>query len=333
MIKFLIMVIGVLVILNYIFTIDYRNEYINNTELNYLVLNMQEIPSSINLNLSEQYRLFNLEYNYKISYVNYDNNLENTKIENVEEEKNEFYFLTEKISDFLINFENISVFYENLENRFTYAHNANEIYFGASVTKLPFAFYIWQKAYNDNTNLNTKITYTQADYRGGSGIIRHNYEFGQMFTQRELLHLMISPSDNIATRMLRRYHGINSYRNFIYEVGANPNFVHNITYSHINAYDGGLFARKIFYFIQEDNEFAQGFKRDLIANRYPFIFSDYTFASKSGWATEAYHDIAIVFAESPYTLTILSRKVGNQNDRNVFREISLFFQEINKFFY
>ena len=237
------------------------------------------------------------------------------------------------IESFMAQFGNtVSVFYENLETGFVFSHHGDRVFFGASATKAPFALYIYQKAERGETNLNSVHTYIAADYWGGSGFIRRRYSVGATFTQRELLFLMLSPSDNIATRMLRRIHGVDSYRDFIADIGGNPHFVQNITYSYLSANEAGFIMKEIFKYITSDGRYSHEFKDNLLQNRYPFIISDYPVASKSGWAYNfggAYHDMAIVFAPSPYTLSILSTRPGRPSDRAAFEAISMFFQEFN----
>ena len=240
----------------------------------------------------------------------------------------------EELVNFVGQFGNsVSVFYRNLATGFTFTHNADRAYFGASATKAPFALYIYQKAERGETSLDSVHTFTAADYWDGSGIIRHRYNFGAQFTQRELLHLMITPSDNIATRILRRIHGLNGYRQFIEDIGGTPRFVQNLTYSYLSANEAGLIMTKIYrYIMSEDARYAHEFKENLLGNRYPFIISNHPVASKSGWAANfggAWHDMAIVFAPSPYVLAILSDRDGNSADRRVYNAISLFIEEFN----
>jgi len=226
----------------------------------------------------------------------------------------------------------LSVFYENMATGFIFRHNADRVYFGASATKAPFALYIYLKAERGETSMDNQITYTGADFWGGSGVIRHRYQIGATFTQKRLLELMLAPSDNIATRMLRRTHGYYSYREFVAGIGANPDHVQNITYSHLTANDAGIFMRETFRYIESGGNYSQHLRDNLLANRYAFIISDYPVASKSGWAANhgaAWHDMAIIYAPSPYTLSLLSSRAGNATDRQAYDAISMFIQEFN----
>jgi len=226
----------------------------------------------------------------------------------------------------------VSVFYENMATGFSFGHNADRVYFGASATKAPFALYIYLKAERGETYMASVHAYTANDFWEGSGIIRHRYSVGATFTQQRLLHLMLTPSDNIATRILRRVHGLEGYIAFVESIGANPYFVRNLTYSYLSANDAGIFMREFYRYIMSGGRYSHDFRDNLLANRYPFIISDYPVASKSGWARnfgQAWHDMAIVFAPSPYTLALLSNRAGNASDRAVYNSISMFVQEFN----
>jgi len=227
---------------------------------------------------------------------------------------------------------NLSVYFENLETGFVYRHNADRVYFSASVPKAFYALYIYQLAEQGKTDLDSIITYTSADFMGGSGRIRHRHSVGTTFTQRELLRLNLSYSDNIATNMLRRIHGIESYRRFVTDIGGNANFVGNrIMNSNLTANEAGLFAREIFHYIESDGIYSEEFKAHLLNNQYPFIVSCYPVASKTGWTRPiAWHDMAIVYAPSPYILVILSARNGwTLQDYRDFEEISMAFQRFN----
>ena len=237
------------------------------------------------------------------------------------------------LEEFVSQFGNtVSVYYENMATGFTFRHNANHVYFGASATKAPFALYIYLKTERGEACMTDIHTFTADDNWGGSGVIRHRYNFGAAFTQRQLLYLMLSPSDNIATRILRRVHGLDGYTQFVESIGANPNFVQNLTFSYLTANDAGIFMREAYRYINSGGTYSLEFRDNLLANRYPFIISDYPVASKSGWSAsfgQAWHDMAIVYAPSPYVLALLSSRVGGAGDRVVYDAISMFIQEFN----
>ena len=227
---------------------------------------------------------------------------------------------------------NLSVYFENLETGFSYRYNADRVYFSASVPKASFALYIYQKAERGEVDLDSTVTFLRQDYNAGSGVIRHRYPVGTAITQRELLRLNLSESDNIATLMLRRAHGIEGYRQFISDIGGTPSFVGDrIMDSQLTANEAGLFAREIFRYIESGGVYSGEFKAHLLDNQFPFIVSDYPVASKTGWTRPiAWHDMAIVYAPSPFILVILSARNGwTDADYRDFAEISMAFQQFN----
>ena len=228
--------------------------------------------------------------------------------------------------------DNLSVYFENLETGFIYRYNASRVYFSASVPKAIYALYIYQRAERGEADLNSMHEYTCADIVGGSGIIHQNYAIGTAFSLRELLRLNISESDNVATLMLRRIKGIDGYKNFIRDIGGNPNNVGDrIMNSYLTANEAGLFAREIFAYIESGGRYSHEFKDHMLNNQFPFIVSDYPVASKTGWTSPtAWHDMAIVYAPSPYILVILSAREGwTDSDYADFYEISMAFQMFN----
>jgi len=228
--------------------------------------------------------------------------------------------------------DDISVHFENIETSFVYSFNADRVYFSASVPKAMYALYIYQLAEQGRVNLDSVHEFTYGDANWGSGIIQRRYDFGATFTLRELLRLNISESDNVATNILRRTNGIYGYKNFIATLGGDPALVgNNVMNSNLTASEAGLFAREIFAYIESGGRYSYEFKSHLLNNRFPFIVSCYPVASKTGWTTyRAWHDMAIVYAPSPFILVILSAREGwTDADFADFAEISTAFQEFN----
>ena len=237
---------------------------------------------------------------------------------------------TAELDTFMAQFRGtISVFYENFETGFVYMYNPDRVFFGASAIKAPYALWVYLQAEAGHTDLNSLHTFTSGDMWGGSGSIQR-MPVGSQFIQSELLGLALTISDNIAFRMLvRRIHGVEGFRNWVEAVGGNPAHVHNVTYSHMTAHDTGIFVREMHNYIESGGRYSEEFQRHLLNNRYPFIVSDHTVASKSGWAVGGLHDIAIVYSPSPYGLVIMSALDGNATDKRNYRAISMKFQEFN----
>ena len=233
---------------------------------------------------------------------------------------------------------NISVYFHNLESGYTFTHNPDRRYPSASISKAFFALYVYQKADAGLFDTRSMVTYLPEDHRLGSGVIRHRYDFGAVFSQRRLLQLMLEPSDNIATKMLVREHGLAGFREFAYvTAGLASNHVGSrIMNSHVTARESGAFGRAIYDFVATDTPYARMFHNNMNNSLFPFIVSDYPLISKSGdFPPYAWHDMAIIYAQSPYVLVILSAREGwTPEDFRDFREISMMFQAFNtRYFY
>ena len=229
----------------------------------------------------------------------------------------------------------LSVYFENIETGFVYRYNAERSYLSASVPKAIFALYLYQKAERGETDLSQYLTYYSRDFDSWSSpIMSLRYFAGTAFPQRQLIGWNLSYSDNIATNIIARTHGLCGYRDFIAEIGGNPEYVSrwSLVRSQITADEAGLWAREIYHYMEsEESNFNEEFKSFMLNNQFPFIVSDYPVASKTGWdSPQAWHDMAVVYAPSPYVLVILSSgRWGTEADHQTFQEISMAFQEFN----
>ncbi|MCL1924964.1 MAG: class A beta-lactamase-related serine hydrolase [Defluviitaleaceae bacterium] len=247
----------------------------------------------------------------------------------------DYYSLIYQASNFMAQFgDTISVYFENFETGFVFHHNPYEVYFASNLAALPFGFYIWQKSSAGYNSILDTVTFGEHDrWNSGPGIIRNLYEVGAELTQRRLLQTMIQHSDNIAILMLSRHHGLESYAAFIENIGANVNLIGTITNSHIDAFNAGFFARQIYSFLEAGYYYSNYFREDLLSNNHSFVNFRNTAANKTAWSQSAMHEISIVYAESPFSLSILSSRTGNAADRQVFAEIADFFETLNENFY
>ena len=239
---------------------------------------------------------------------------------------------TDSLDTLLRRFPNTSIFFQNIETGFTYTWYADREFFGASLSKASYALYLYQRAERGEIDLNRTITFTAADWNGGSGVIRHRYSVGRTFTTRRLIELNLYESDNIATLMLRRIYGIQGYRQFVESLGNNPRRVRDrIMNSQLTPNEVGRFALAIWDYIASDGRYSEEFRNALLNNQFPFIVSDYPVASKTGWTSPiAWHDMSIVYAPSPYILVIMSARGGwTARDYSDFAEISMAFQNFN----
>ena len=208
----------------------------------------------------------------------------------------------------------MAVHFENMETGFVYEHNPEIIFTSASVPKATYALYLFKQAEEGLIELESLL-----------------FAWGNE-TIRELIRRNVSESCDHSTMVLVNQFGIFGYTEFIGGLGGNTGFVgYRVMNSDLTAREAGLFARAIFEYIDSDGRYGHLLKEDMLDNQYPFIASDYPVASKSGWYTpHAWHDMAVVYAPSPYTLVILSSRFGwTDQDYADFYKVSMAFQEFN----
>ena len=210
----------------------------------------------------------------------------------------------------------LSVHFENLESGFIYQFNAEMMYPSASVKKAVHGLYIYRQAEEGYIDLNDTLW----------GVANPNYSI------REFVSRNIRVSDDHATFVLLDRFGLMGYLDFIEELGANRNYIGSwIINSQLTVEEASIFARAIYEYMESDGTYSDEFREHLLNNEYPFIVSDYPVASKTGWYPPfAWHDMAIIYAPSPYALIILSARQGwSDRDYEDFRVISMAFQEFN----
>lgn len=244
----------------------------------------------------------------------------------------------------------LAIFYKNLCTGFVYMHNPDRIFFGASLAKANHALYVYTLAEQGLLDMYAVHTFTASDHWGGTGIIRFK-PAGTQFTTRELLAHSIIHSCNVAYRMLVRLTANMelSFHDFTRSISAYPGFIRDVISQNGSARDMGLWMYAIFNYIGSDSRYGHYFMYDLM-NTAPYshhyftrwegsfgvggdvnvslIQSDYPMARKYGWATNAFHEAAIIYGASPYIIIVMSNMERGAHD--LFEEISFFIQDFNR---
>jgi len=179
----------------------------------------------------------------------------------------------------------------------------------ASCYKLFLVTYIYELAAAGETDLESVIVYTPADYSGGTGIIQF-MPYGTAFTVRQLCRLAITHSDNVAANMLKRTYSYGAFRDYATSIGCPVTGTRdgrNMT----TPREQGKILRRIMDFAAADplgEEIIQAMKDDIYRSRIPAgISGGVEVGNKTGDYAGYMNDSAIVFTEdSPYLLVILS---------------------------
>ena len=183
--------------------------------------------------------------------------------------------------------------------------------------------YVLQKAEQGETDLNETMEYTEEFYTTGTGIIKKD-PYGTVYTKKTLVEYALRYSDNIAFKMLRTAYPASGFKQYARSIGIRDiEGIKNVSSSNITADDALTYMKEIYTFISSGSEYAALMEDSMLRTVNPMIRASYPVVRKYGWASGAYHDMAIVQAPRPYILIILSdHDKGTKEDNEMFRTIS-----------
>jgi len=198
--------------------------------------------------------------------------------------------------------------YTDIYTGFTVSYNEKQEIFTASTIKAPMALYVYEQSEKGLIDLEEKLTYTEAYYNSGSGILKNN-KFNESYTVRDLISYSIIHSDNAAHNMLMDRYGRANMHSFWTELGTKSIFREFTNWGVINANDATIYLKELYDYYNTDtnlsNELMDYFKKVEFKPLTDKNGKQNT-ANKAGWSGTAFHDTAIVFDENPYILVVLS---------------------------
>lgn len=224
--------------------------------------------------------------------------------------------------------KNISFYGISLDGKISFGYNPDTCYSCASSIKAPYALYCYKQIETESVNYNDIVIYNKNDYLSGTGVIKNSKK--TQYTIEELLYNTIYYSDNIAYGMLYKYFGVDGYNKMLEELGC--------SYLQLTPYSKWGFAspREMALVWQEiynykDTETGSKFFETLLNAQYNFIKSalSYDVAHKSGWSTRGYNDHGIVFADTPYIISVMMPYPNDKDqDQKYFQDIVILCDEI-----
>lgn len=219
----------------------------------------------------------------------------------------------------------IAISYVCLVTQRRISNNGNRNFFTASTIKLPTNMMVAEAVHEGRLSWNQRLTITQSDWLGGSGILQHQASVGQQFTIYELMRLSITHSDNIAHRMLART-VVPGFQN---EAIGLDNSRAQLTHAIFNRYLPGhqrpnqrmiMTANQlteIYRILHRDQHRIEGFRTILHYQRNTswndrFITSQTRghVAHTPGWTHPFQHDSGTFFTDHPYILVVYTEGAG-----------------------
>ncbi|HOP65871.1 MAG TPA: serine hydrolase [Bacilli bacterium] len=219
------------------------------------------------------------------------------------------------------NYPYTSIEYYDLETGLTYTYNENTVYYGASLIKTLDALYIYNKALEDESILDTKLTYTSS-YQRGSSLEMAKYSFGEKVTVRNLVKYAITVSDNSAHQMLIDYIGFSKLKAYGNSLGNNYTLIGGDNYGNIDLSDAFNYMVNVNKYINNNGELGEEL-RNYFDNDYDnFLNLDGVNAlHKYGYYAGYFHDIGIMEDDDPYIIVVLTN-YGYDNFKTIVNNIS-----------
>lgn len=238
---------------------------------------------------------------YKLTYSVEDSSGNKSSVVRTIKVTKEATFNTSSKSEYIESLENyikeknysVSIGYVNLKTGYTYLYRPNVVYYGASLVKTVDALYVYEKM-----NFSESV--------------------------RKKVEKAISVSDNNAHNYLVNLIGINNLRNYGRSLGAS-----NFLTRSDSDYFGNTTVRdqiaiwKYLYKFINNNSKGSELKKYFINSYSNYLLFDgiSTTMHKYGYYGSYYHDVGIVYSDTPYLVVILT-KHGSGNFRGIVQDLS-----------
>ena len=228
------------------------------------------------------------------------------------------------------NYRDISIYYTDVEQKYYLAINADYAHEGASTLKALYCHFLLK----NNVDRERIIKFEEATRTSTSGELTED-DVGRKFSVDELIRLAIVYSDNMAYRLLFRTYGRYGFNEYIKSLGIEtPQLPPGYEFSTVTAHDLSVGMLDIYnYSLETDYQWYI----DLLIESAPGGLIDsgtkYAAAHKYGYhgGYDGYHDTAIIYAPTPYVITIMTRVFPySKNSGEVFEKVTQLVEEIHE---
>ena len=206
----------------------------------------------------------------------------------------------------------------------------------ASIIKLPILACALETVTAGELSLDEQITVTQQDIVGGSGNIQSRGA-GVSYSIDELLHAMIAQSDNVAANLVIGRLGMDTVNETCAALGLTQTVLARLMMdteaqaqgreNYTSARDAAAVLQRLAAGTIATPELCERARGYLLAQEdtrgiVEGVPGGVLVAHKTGSLANAQHDAAIVYAERPYVLTILTQDLEREQALALERDIS-----------
>lgn len=227
----------------------------------------------------------------------------------------------------------VAVYFKDIDSGLEYIYNGDQTFYMASLNKAPYALYLYHLVDVGQIALEDTFYVTYGGVNGGaeeSGRIQSDPTLPRDYTLEELIYYLLRYSDTGALRVLLQHFPAAGFAEFAEQSIGIPDTTRILALlsGRIDAVDAGLYLDALYDYIENGAHGAE-LKEHMLNANYKMIRSEAPVAHKYGWDENAYHDMAVVYAERPYMLAILTGKSnGSGAEYGMFETITTVFEEI-----
>lgn len=223
----------------------------------------------------------------------------------------------------------VSFTYENLENGICISYNGDKRYNSCSTIKAPYCKWLL----TSGVELDKNFKMTSSSVNGYSGRI-DNMPVGTEFSVEYLIYRTIVFSDNTAYNVLFQNCGYQGFNDMTTALGLTTKLGRGLNYRKVSSNEMRTYFKDIYGYCQTE----QGaYLRSLLTScdydlQIGYALPQYEVAEKYGCqsSTRNLHACAIVYADSPFVLTVMSGL--NPDDAQslaIFRQLAEIIDRIN----
>jgi beta-lactamase class A len=212
------------------------------------------------------------------------------------------------------NKDNIGVAYFDVSSSLGFNINGDKTFKAASTVKVPVVMATAELIKNNKLKLDDQVSYTSDDYEDGAGILQGSSKLDNPIKISELVDYSLIYSDNIAVNMLLRTIGSNYKYDFIEQTVSHSV---NRSANETTPSDSLAILKRLYYNYDNDDNYnliIKDLKNTIYHDRIDKYIPQSIVAHKIGDYENYINDIAIVYDDKPYILTVFTKDINDVGD-------------------
>lgn len=253
--------------------------------------------------------------------------------------KKQYILLKTYFENYIHQYEdNIAIYIKDLSTGEEIKFNENKQFPSASLVKIPLMATVFYKVEKAELQLDEELTYFKRHRCSGSGRIKF-FSPGKKFKLSQLVDLMITESDNVATNIITERIGLEEINRiikeefklkhtnmdrYIMDLVSRNHGIENYT----TAKEMGMLLEKIYHgklvSKQASLSMLTLLMRQRISDRIPrYLPEEVVVAHKTGLMRDSCHDAGIVFTENgDFVIVVLTKNIKPSLAKNIIGNLA-----------